>query len=259
MGHIRLGRLRSTKRWDRVVDLLRAGSNIGSLAAATAQAAETELEAARGDATLAYAVWLLAQLPLAARTQQFTARLGELGFEGGAEQSVLRLVAGFSAAVDRNISDRANRTDFAELVRQAAAESLSSILGSATGSLFGSTSSQLQDELARLATRNGFAHLARDFFARITQKSLEYYLSRELANHVGTDRPIASIEQEILFRESLERHCREAALIVRDFAGGWYSKNNFRGTLNPDSAQAFADYALKKMRDELRARRAANG
>ena len=259
MGHIRLGRLRSTKRWDHVVDLLRVGGDIGSLAAATAQAAENELEAARGDPTLAYAVWLLAQLPLAARTQQFAARLGELGFEAGAEQSVLRLVAGLSAAVDRNISDRADRTDLGELVRQAAAESLSSTLGSATGSLFESTASQLQDQLARLATRNGFAHLARDFFARITQKTLEYYLSRELANHVGPDSPIASIDQEILFREALERHCREAALIVQEFAGGWYSKSNFRGTLNPDSAQAFADYALKKMRDELRARRAANG
>lgn len=259
MGHIRLGRLPSTKRWNQVVDLLRAGGNIGLLAAATAHAAESELEAARGDPTLAYVVWLLGQLPLAARTHHFTARLGELGFEAGAEQSVLRLVAGLSAAVDRHISDRANRTDFAELVRQAAAESLSSTLGSATGSLFGSTASQLQDQLARFATRNGFAHLARDFFARITKKTLEYYLSRELANHVGPDRPIASIDHEILFREALEKHCREAALIVQEFAGGWYARSNYRETLTPGSAQAFADYALKKMRDELRARRAANG
>jgi hypothetical protein len=47
-------------------------------------------------------------------------------------------------------------------------------------------------------------------------------------------------------------------LIIEQFAGGWYSKSNFRGTLTPGSSQAFAGYALKKMRDELRARRAVD-
>jgi hypothetical protein len=76
---------------------------------------------------------------------------------------------------------------------------------------------------------------------------------------VGPNSPIPSIDRQIQFRAALEKHCREAALIVEEFAGGWYSRSNFRGTLTPDSTQAFADYALKKMRDELRARRAADG
>jgi hypothetical protein len=90
MGHIRLGRLPSTKRWDQVVELLRVGGSIGELAAATANAAESEFQAAKGDPALAYVVWLLTQLPLAARSQQFAARLVELGFDAGAEQSVAR-------------------------------------------------------------------------------------------------------------------------------------------------------------------------
>ena len=59
--------------------------------------------------------------------------------------------------------------------------------------------------------------------------------------------------------EPLEKHCREASVIVEQFAGGWFSKASFQGKLTPASAQAFADYALKKMRDELRVRRASDG
>src|SRR5436190_10118939 len=106
MGHIRLGRLPTTKRWEQVVELLSAGGSIGDLAAATAHAAESELHSARGDPAFGYTVWLLTQLPLAARSEQFQQRLTELGFDPGAEQSVLALVAGFSLAVDRNVAGR---------------------------------------------------------------------------------------------------------------------------------------------------------
>lgn len=257
MGHIRLGRLSAGKRWNDVVELLRVGSSVSNLAAATAHAAESELNSARGDPALAYTVWLLTQLPLAARSLQYPEKLRELGFDPGAEQSLLSLVAGFSNAVDRNVAGRADRTDLGELARQAAAESLSSIVGTATPFLFGSVADDVQRELGRLATRDRFAGLAREFFARLTQKTLEYYISRELPNHVGPGKSVASIDRQIEFRAALERHCREASLIVEEFAGGWYSKSNFHGTLSPATAQGFADYALKKMRDELRARRGA--
>jgi hypothetical protein len=259
MGHIRLARLPATKHWEQVVGLLRAGGSIGQLAAETAHAAENELQSAKGDPALAYSVWLLTQLPLAARSQQFRERLVELGFDANAGQSVLTLVAGLSLAIDRNIAGKSDRTDLGELARQAAAESLSSAVGPSTQSLFGASADDVRRELGRLATKDRFARLASDFFARLTQKTLEYYLSRELPNHIGPDKTLETIDRQIGFRVALERHCREAALIVEEFAGGWYSKGNFQGTLNPVTAQGFTDYALKKMRDELRKRRSANG
>ena len=259
MGHIRLGKLPAGKRWHQVVELLRVGGGIGQLADATARAADTELQSAKGDPALAYTVWLLTQLPIAARSPQFAARLGELGFDAGAERSILGLVAGFSKAVDRNVANGTNRTDLGELARQAAAESISFIVGAAMPSFFGSTADEVRSEIGHLATKDRFAVLARDFFARLTQKTLEYYISRELPNYVGPGNPIASIDRQIEFRAALEKHCREAALIVEQFAGGWYSKSIFRGTLTPAAAQAFTDYALKKMRDELRARGAVDG
>jgi hypothetical protein len=256
MGHLRLGKLPAGKQWNEVVALLRAGGSVADLAAATAAAAEHELIGAKGDPALAHTVWLLTQLPLAARSDQFGAKLGELGFDAGADQSVLALVAGFTKAVDRQVAGTNHRTDLGELARQAASESLSSLIGTGTPSLFGTTAEGMQRDLGQLATKDRFAGLARDFFARLTQKTLEYYISRELPNHVGPGKSIGSIDQQVAFRRALEKHCREASLIVEQFAGGWYSKS--QGTLTPASAQGFADYALTKMRDELRARRGAD-
>lgn len=259
MGHLRLGQLPKTRRWKAVIDLLRTGADVSELAAATAVAAENELDGAKGDPALAYTVWLLAQLPLAARSPQFVEHLGGLGFDPGSEQSIWSLVAGFSKAVDRQVAGRSDRTDLGELARQAAVESLSAIINSKTPSLFDTSAEDVRRELGRLATKDRFAGLARDFFARLTQKTLEYYISRELPNHVGPGKALPGLGQQIAFRAALELHCREASEIVEVFAGTWFSKANFRGQLTPAAAQGFADYALKKMRDELRARRSADG
>lgn len=256
MGHILLGRLPASNSWQGVLELLRTGGNVADLADATALAAESEFQSAKGDPALGYTVWLLTQLPLAARSPQFAARLGELGFDLGSERSVLALVAGFTQAVDRQVAGLGGRTDLGELARQAAAESLSSLVGLGLPSLFVTSAEDVRRELGRLASKDRFAVLARDFFARLTQKRLEYYISRELPNHVGPGKAIPSIDRQIDFHAALERHCREASQIVEEFAGGWYSKANFKGNITPSQAQGFTDYALKKMRDELRARRA---
>ena len=256
MGHIRLGDLPKSKHWTQVVQLLAGDSNVIELAAAVATAAENQLISARGDPVLANTVWLLTQLPLAARTDRFAAELTALGFAHGSEGSLLGIITGFSNAIDVQTSGMEHRTDLGELARQAATESLSTLVGAQLPSLFGQDPEDLRVELAKFATKNKFAYLARDFFARLTLKTLDYYLSRELANHVGPGRPLATLEKQQDFEVALERHCREASVIVEQFAGGWFSKANYQGRLTPESAQSFADYALKKMRDELRARRA---
>ena len=255
MGHLQLGKLQATKRWQEVIALLEHGAEVADLAAATAHAAESEFESAKGDPSLGWTVWLLTQLPLAARSDQFSERLGELGFDSDAAQSLPNLVAGFTTAVDRQVSVSAERTDLGEMARLAAAESLSAVIGPGLPTLFGISPEDVKFELGKFASKDRFAGLAREFFSRLTQKALEYYLSRELPNHVRPGKTISSIDEQIAFRRALARHCHEASEIVELFAGGWFSKNNYQGKLSPAAAQGFADYALKKMRDELRARR----
>ena len=255
MGHVRLGVLPAGKKWAEVVHLLEDGANVPELANAVAEAAESEIISARSDPALASTVWLLTQLPLAARSDRFAAELVAMGFPQGSHTSLVNIVAGFSAAVSSQVAAAMGRTDMGVLAQQAAAETLSTQVGSHMPSLFGTSAEDVRLELAKYATKDRFAALARDFFARLTHKTLDYYISRELPNHIGPKRSLASLEQSDRFRAALETHCRDASLIVESFAGGWFSKANFTGRLTRQATQSFTDYALKKMRDELRARR----
>lgn len=256
MGHTRLGTLRTTRKWRHVTQLLSTGADVAELAAAVAIAAEKDLEAARGDPVLGSTMWLLAQLPLAARTDRFAAELVALGFTSGSETSILGIVGDFAKAIDSQIPGTAGRTDLGQLARHAAVESLTELVGGQVGNLFDATADDVQIELAKFASKGRFALLARDFFARLTLKTLDYYLSRVLADHVGPDRRFGTLQERERFYTALNQHCREASLIVDQFAAGWFSKVNYQGTLTRGSAQRFTDYALTKMRDELRMRRA---
>lgn len=256
MGHLRLTELPTGRRWEQVAALLRIGAGPENLAAATAFAAEQDLASAKKDPAFHLVVWLLTQLPLAARSSDFSEQLGRLRFASGSATSVAAFVAEFLSAVDEGCAGSGERTDLGELASQAAAESLSLILIARTGSLFGTEASDLRENLAQLGTKPQFAGLARDFFARLTQRILDYYISRALPDHVGPGRANATIADQVAFRNALARHCHEAALIVEEFAGSWYSKSIYLGTLTPESTRRFASHALDKMRDELRARRA---
>jgi hypothetical protein len=101
--------------------------------------------------------------------------------------------------------------------------------------------------------------LARDFFARLTQQHLSYYLSRTLSDHVGPGRTLSSADDHVAFNRTLEQHCREASRIVEAFAGGWFSKANFAGNLTQERAGNFLFIALRKISRELRNRRVRGG
>ena len=95
------------------------------------------------------------------------------------------VAAAFSDAVDRHARDRGGRTDLGEMAQMAAVESLTATVGPTLPSLFEPGPAEVQRAIGRLAGGDRFSALARAFFARLTERSLDYYLSRELANHIG--------------------------------------------------------------------------
>ena len=114
---------------------------------------------------------------------------------------------------------------------------------------------QLRAALGRLASARQFGVLCHDFLARFTRRHLDYYLSRELPNHVGAAERFRSVREHMAFEEALDRHCREAAEIAREYAGQWFSKHVHEGGIDPNTAGGGLQYAFKKVRDELRVRR----
>jgi hypothetical protein len=260
VGHIRLGTLPKTQKWNRVVSLITGGADVERIAAASADAAEHGLERASQDEGLAHAFWLLTQIPQAARQSNFSERLWELGLNiSSSRPTLLEIVAAFTGAVDRHVREHGKRSDLGEMAQHAASETLASLAGRELPSLFGPTAKDVQQALAKLGTSGRFSVVAREFFSRLTSRSLGYFLSRELSKHVGPDKRFAGVNDHSEFNTALDLHCREASRIIKDVSGGWYGKTlQQERQITRDEARKFAQIAFKKLRAELRKRREEN-
>lgn len=257
MGHKRLGRLPKSVKWEAVVSLLAGGADVDAIASASATAAEGSLRAAINDDTLARAFWLLTQIPQAARGGTFGASLRELGLTTSPEPSLLELVGAFTASIDTHAAGR--RTDLGEMAQLAATETLTALGGQGLPSLFGASSQDVQRSLARFGAPEWFSILARDFFSRIAARSLEYFLSRELSNHIGEGRRFSASAEAAEFRTALDLHCRQASRIMKEFASNWLGKRLGAGTpITPQEVRGFARTAFRKLSAELRTGRNAD-
>jgi len=251
MGHVRLGTLPRTRSWVQVLDLIGGGAGASDVAAATMEAAQRGLAHAASDPGLVYTVWLLTQVPLAAKSHDFLGRLHRLGLEVSGTPNLLELTGAFSDTVDRHLRRTGGRTDLGEMAQMAAAEVLTVLCTPANASLFDATAPSAQEMLKTFTTSKQFSALSREFFGRLTRKYLTYFLSRELSNYVSADGRFSNIDGHAEFTRALDLHCREAARIVEEFSGGWFSKGNFKGRITQAKAGGYVHVALKKLGAEL--------
>jgi len=257
MGHIRLGTLPQSRKWRDVVALLESNAPIAEIAEAAARASELDLKRASDDPAFQFVSRLMVELPLLARAPNFETALEDLGISREALGSVSALMAGLNRAIDRAIFDQGQSSDVGELARAALVESLSVRLREKLPTLFDPTPQEIRKALASFAGGHEFGTLARDFFAGLTYKSLDYYLSRELANHTGDGRRFADDAARVGFERSLRTHTFEASRIVEEFAGGWYGKTVWqKQSLSGPAINEFTRFAFKKLRTELGRRRA---
>ena len=257
MGHIRLGTLPQSKKWRDVVRLLDSSASLEDVAEAAARASELDLSRASDDPNFQFVTQLLVKLPLLARAPGFEVAMADLGIEHSALESVTGLLAGLNGAISQQSFDQGRSSDAGEMARAALLESLSVQIQDRLPTLFEPTPQEIRKALASFASGQNFAGLSRDFFARLSCRSLDYYLSRELANHTGPGKRFADDADRTAFERALSQHTFEASRIVEEFAGGWYGKTVWKEqTLSQDKINNFTRYAFKKMRSELGRRRA---
>ena len=199
MGHIRLGRLPTSKKWQQIVALLEQNAPVGAIAAQAASAAEKDLVAGSTDAGFVRACFLLAQIPLAARRPNFADSLRGLRLEVGPSPNLFEITGAFSEAVDNYVDHVRQRTDFGEMAQLAAAESLTAVAGRYLPTLFAASVEDVQRAIGRLASSQSFGELAHDFLARLTRRHLDYFLSRELGNHIGEGRRFHTVADRAEF------------------------------------------------------------
>ncbi len=254
MGHIRLGTLPTSKKWRDIVGFLAGNSSLEDIAAATSRAAELDLGRASDDPAFLYVAKLLVELPLKARMPASAAAGSEFakGVDVISPDSVSALLGTINEAIDRFTFENGGSSDFGLMAQSALIESLSSALRDGLPTLFEPEPAEIRSALGQFANGQRFGDLAREFFARLTYKSLDYYLSRELANHTGPGVRFAADADRVTFERALYQHSFETSRIVKEFAGGWYGKTVWRDQNLSDAAiRKFTSYSFNKMRSEL--------
>ena len=262
MGHIRLGALPRTRKWSQVVGLIRGGAGTAQVANATISAAEAGLGCASKDKGVIETVWLLTQLPLAARTEDFAAALRNCGLKVSDSPGLMEIVGAVTEAIDAQMPNCKGRTDLGEMAQMAAVETLTQVIGGRlNGNLFGTTPEDVQKEFSQLATNRQFSLFAKDFFGRFTHKCLDYFLSKAMSHHVGDGERFRTLAEQGEFTKAIETHCKEAAKIIEEFSGGWFSKKNWEtdGDITREEIKKFTGYAMKKLADELKQGATSNG
>ena len=259
MGHQRIGTLPDTAPWRQIVRLLAEGTETDTVAAATTQATTEGLRLAQADEGLVCCVLFLVRLVQAARQPDFGDALEQAGILTGPNADLFTLIAGFSDAIDARLHAHTGRTDIGEMAQLAAIESLTALLRQRSEGLYEADPADVHRAARTLSTRKGFAGLAHDFFARFTQRFLTYHLGRELPLHVGANGRFAHPDDHDAFVERLGVHCREAAAIMRNFAGDWYDKANANGGVTLPKVRGFVGHAIDKLQRELISRGQRDG
>ena len=232
---------------------LDAGSeppDVEQIASAALDAAKEGLRRAAHDLGLQYTFYLLTQLVLSARRDEWQEGLAPFGIRLSPDATLLDLSAELQGAIDDYVSSHGHPSDVTEIAQQAACAAVVAMAAPRAVTLFGSGRDELQAAVRRISTKSGFAELSQQFFARFIAHYLNFYLSRATASQMGNGR-IQQVGDITAFNDDLYVHCYQSAKIVRDFSGDWYSKTEFREGINLGNTSNFMTVALRKLRAEL--------
>lgn len=252
MGHIRLGRLPKTREWKQVIALIADGqASVKDIAMSTVTAAAGAFSNFDSDPGLSYCYWLLAQITWHARSDDFYEVLESLGLDICDETSALGFISKVSSHTASEVKGLGETTIFTEIAQLSMREVLTEIIGERSRTLFGTTPEDIRIACASLATKKQFGLLSRQFFSNFLNRTLQFFISKEISNYVGAGKSFEDIEAVEDFEIALDAFCYQSSKIVEDFAGGWYSKRNWEGDISLEDAKKFVHVAIEKLRDEL--------
>jgi len=236
MGHERVGALPKTKPWQRVVKNIAAfdGNETQSrkIANQTLDNVRSKFESIQQDPNVREAFRFLTELAVSGARGNWTSL--QLP-ENPTPFTVAK-------ALDRAISGRTGSSEYAALAKAAATDAIANWYAQNTVQIWRDA-----------GTAAGFCEIARLFFARFTERYLNYFLEREASAVSRT------IEQRDAFQKQLKdqidavsRHAFETAKIAQSFAAGWYNRHARNKVPADDEISGFLAIAFGKLREDLR-------
>jgi hypothetical protein len=237
-----------------VVGLITAGADVSQIANATIRAADKAFSFVLNDEGFTEAVWLMTQLAIAAKKDNFNDHLQSVGINLPQDTSLPDVAAAVAEAMDRKLESNGSRSDLGAMSQRALVGALVEHISPKLPSLFAPDAIDVQAALASLGKKREFGELSRTFFAKLTNDSMNYFLTKTLASHLGEGQRFTTMNEVGQFEKALTTHCKEASLIVEQFSADWFSKHKYEegGDISRESSNGFASYALKKMKDELK-------
>lgn len=259
MGHIRLGEIPKSRKWDAILEMVvsQAGdelpASVPDVAAQTLEASASALTDEKSNRAISYAMYVLIQLAIGATKGDLEQRLGPLGRKAATASNVMDLTVAFHEALDSYADATESRTDLFEIAQRAAGEALVRTTAETTSVLFRSEEGDFAELLRSAGTKHGFGALSQRFFARLLHGHLNFYLSRLTPETVRVGN--AKIANLTEFQRRMEQHCTESSVIVRDFSADWYSKAVYENRTDHSSVQGFVAHAMDKLGAELQRQR----
>jgi hypothetical protein len=254
MGHLRLGTLPKTLKWNRVVGLLEESpDDSGLIAAATIQASRRELQMLRGDPSIGYCFWLLTRITWYARQSDFVERIQQIGIPIASSTSTFSFISGVSEHARQQCTRLGGSSIFREMAYLALKQTMSEITLTSANSLFGSSIANIQEACRANSSKKQFGIVSRRFFAGFLSQFLRYFVDKELSNHVGPGNRIENILAANDFGNALTAYAWQSSKIMEDFAAGWFAKRSWEteGDITTEDAQKFVAVALRKMQMEV--------
>lgn len=254
MGHIRMSLLPTSQKWRDIIQQI-AGmhvseAEVADIAQQTIQNVRSRFRHIEQDNGVLGAFQFLVALAVASREENPQVWLLDIGIELPDDPTPLA----FAKAVSAYITPKKDSFEYGEIAQQAAGDAICIWYDQNqdhTLSIFES----LEDpfEVWRKAGNGaGFCELSRLFFAKFTQRYLNYFLEREASAALG------GIDKRIEFEEQIEEHVDaisshafETAKITQPFAAGWFNKYATKAIPNESEIEKFLSHAFGKMRDAL--------
>jgi hypothetical protein len=253
MGHERAGVLPKTQRWVKIVTGIQACSgtdfDVSGVAGETVKNVRHRFRQIEQDAGTKAAFRFLVDVALAARapdSQQLVRLTGDV------TQKITPIK--LASSLRRETAQHNQKPEYTAIAEAAASDALALWYEKhrpQTLSLFESFNSSHQ-VWQEAGTGAGFCELARLFFAKHTERYLNYFLEREASdafeNVSDRHRFKESVEAHV---DSVSQHAFETARITQSFAAGWFNKRIKEGPPTDTEIEGFLSVAFGKMRDEL--------
>jgi hypothetical protein len=248
MGHERTGALPKTERWAKVVrdiaDFSGAEEQSRRIANNSLDNVRTRFESVQRDPGVHAAFKFLTSLAVSGAD---AAGAPDLGLPDNPTPFAV-------AKALNNAVGKQGSQEYAAIASAAATDAIANWYGQNAEQSFLFGSAEQNAAIWRKAgTAGGFCEIARLFFAKFTERYLNYFVEREASAVSRT------IEQRDLLQkqlrnhiDSVSRHAFETARIAQSFAAGWYNRHARDAMPTDDEISSFLAIAFGKLREDLR-------